>query len=98
MWHQKTSEATYQIQRDKNQGRQMRDLPAYHLGKSKASKSMEVKVINTVNSFLHFLYGKNKYLTPTLARLLCNTLTQYTTTHSYNTPYCDCTWTCSVQI
>ena len=39
MWHQKTSEATYQIQRDKNQGRQMRDLPAYHLGKSKASKS-----------------------------------------------------------
>lgn len=48
------------------------------LSKSKASKSMKLKVINTVNSFLNFLYGKNKFLTPTLVRLLC-------VIHSYNT-------------
>ena len=35
-----------------------------------------MKVINKINSRLHFLYRKNKYLSPHLKRLLCNAIIQ----------------------
>ena len=39
-------------------------------------ESMAYKVKNKVNARLKFLHRKNKYLTPNLCRLLCNTLIQ----------------------
>ena len=39
-------------------------------------ESMALKVLNKVNSILKFLYRKNKFLTPSLRRLLCNALIQ----------------------
>ena len=39
-------------------------------------ESMALKVLNKVNSKLKFLYRKNKFLTPSLRRLLCNALIQ----------------------
>ena len=41
-----------------------------------SGESMAHKVINKVNARLKFLHWKNKYLTPNLRRLLCNTLIQ----------------------
>ena len=37
---------------------------------------MALKVLNKVNSKLKFLYRKNKFLTPSLRRLLCNAIIQ----------------------
>ena len=37
---------------------------------------MALSVINKINNKLKFLYRKNRFLTPTLRRLLCNTLIQ----------------------
>ena len=37
---------------------------------------MALKVLNKVNSKLKFLYRKNKFLTPSLRRLLCNAMIQ----------------------
>ena len=37
---------------------------------------MVLSVINKINNNLKFIYHKNKFLTPTLRRLLCNTLIQ----------------------
>ena len=39
-------------------------------------ESMAHKVIRKVNTMLKFLHQKNKYLTPNLRCLLCNTLSQ----------------------
>ena len=39
-------------------------------------ESMALKVLNKVNSILKFLYRKNKFLTPSLRRLLCNAMIQ----------------------
>ena len=41
-----------------------------------SGESMDLKVINKINSRLKFLHRKNKFLTPALRRLLCNALTQ----------------------
>ena len=37
---------------------------------------MALSVINKINNKLKFLYRKNRFLTPTLRRLLCNALIQ----------------------
>ena len=46
------------------------------LDESVSGESMAVKVINKINSRLKFLNRKNKFLTPALCRLLCNTCIQ----------------------
>ena len=46
------------------------------LDETMLGESMALKVINKINSRLKFLHRKNKFLTPALRRLLCNTLTQ----------------------
>ena len=46
------------------------------LDESLSGESMAVRVINKANSPLKFLYRKNRFLTPYLRRLLCNTLIQ----------------------
>ena len=38
---------------------------------------MALKVINKINSRLRFLYRKNRFLSPPLRRLLCNSLIQH---------------------
>ena len=39
-------------------------------------ETMALSVINKINNKLKFLYRKNRFLTPTLRRLLCNALIQ----------------------
>ena len=39
-----------------------------------SGESMALKVINKINSRLRFLYIKNRFLSPPLGRLLCNSL------------------------
>ena len=46
------------------------------LDKSLLGEAMALKVINKVNGRLKFLYRKNRYLTPYLKRLFCNSLMQ----------------------
>jgi len=46
------------------------------LDETLSGESMALKVISKVNSRLRFLYRKNKFLTPSLRRLLCNALIQ----------------------
>ena len=41
-----------------------------------SGKSTILKVINKINSRLRFLYRKSRFLSPSLRRLLCNSLTQ----------------------
>ena len=42
----------------------------------KLDETMALSVINKINNKLKFLYRKNRFLTPTLRRLLCNALIQ----------------------
>ena len=44
------------------------------LDETMSGESMVLKVTNKANSRLKFLHRKNKFLTPTLRRLLCNAL------------------------
>ena len=37
-----------------------------------SGETMVLSVINKINNKLKFFYGKNRFLTPTLRRLLCN--------------------------
>ena len=46
------------------------------LDETLSGESMALKVISKVNNRLRFLYRKNKFLTPSLRRLLCNALIQ----------------------
>ena len=39
-------------------------------------ETMALSVINKINNKLKFLYRKNRFLTPTLRRLLCNAIIQ----------------------
>ena len=41
-----------------------------------SGETMALSVINKINNKLKFLYRKNRFLTPTLRRLLCNALTK----------------------
>ena len=41
-----------------------------------SGESMCLKVIEKINTKLRFLYRKNKFLTPTLRRMLCNAIIQ----------------------
>ena len=41
-----------------------------------SGEAMALSVINKINNKLKFLYRKNRFLTPTLRRLLCNALIQ----------------------
>ena len=45
------------------------------LDQNLSSESMALNVIDKVNSRLKFLHRQNRFLTPLLRRLLCNTLT-----------------------
>ena len=45
------------------------------LDKTLYGESMALKIINKINSRLRFLYRKNRFLSPPLRRLLCNSLT-----------------------
>ena len=51
-----------------------------HLGcvldETMSGEPMALKVINNVNGKLKFLYGKNRFLSPELRRMLCNALIQ----------------------
>ena len=46
------------------------------LDETMPGESIALKIINKINSRLKFLHRKNKFLTPALHRLLCNTLIQ----------------------
>ena len=46
------------------------------LDETLSGESMALKVINKINSRLRFLYRKNRFLSPRLRRLLCNSLIQ----------------------
>ena len=46
------------------------------LGDTMSGETMALFVINKINNKLKFLYRKNRFLTPTLRRLLCNALIQ----------------------
>ena len=46
------------------------------LDETLSGESMALKVINKINTRLRFLYRKNKFLSPPLRRLLCNSLIQ----------------------
>ena len=46
------------------------------LDETMSGETMALSVINKINSKLKFLYRKNRFLTPTLRRLLCNALIQ----------------------
>ena len=46
------------------------------LDKTMSRKTMALSVINKINNKLKFPYRKNRFLTPTLRRLLCNALIQ----------------------
>ena len=47
-----------------------------YLGCTMSGETMALSVINKINNRLKFLYRKNRFLTPTLKRLLCNALIQ----------------------
>ena len=44
------------------------------LDKTKSGETMALSVINKINNKLKFIFLKNRFLTPTLRRLLCNAL------------------------
>ena len=44
------------------------------LDETMSGETMALSVINKINNKLKFLYRKNRFLTPTLRRLLCNAL------------------------
>ena len=46
------------------------------LDETLSGESMALKVISKINSRLRFLYRKNRFLSPPLRRLLCNSLIQ----------------------
>ena len=46
------------------------------LDETLCGEAMALKVINKINSRLRFLYRKNRFLSPPLRRLLCNSLIQ----------------------
>ena len=46
------------------------------LDETMSGETMALSVINKVNNKLKFLSRKNRFLTPTLRRLLCNALIQ----------------------
>ena len=46
------------------------------LDETMSGEAMALSVINKINNKLKFLYQKNRFLTPTLRRLLCNALIQ----------------------
>ena len=46
------------------------------LDETMSGETMTLSVINKINNKLKFLYRKNRFLTPTLRRLLCNALIQ----------------------
>ena len=46
------------------------------LGETMSGEAMALSVINKINNKLKFLYRKNRFLTPSLRRLLCNALIQ----------------------
>ena len=46
------------------------------LDETMSRETMALSVINKINNKLKFLYRKNRFLTPTLRRLLCNALIQ----------------------
>ena len=52
-----------------------------------SGESVADKVISKVNAKLKFLYQKNKYLTPNLCCLLCNTLIQPHFGYAYSAWY-----------
>ena len=46
------------------------------LDETLSGEPMALKASNNINGKLKFLYRKNKFLTPTLRRMLCNAITQ----------------------
>ena len=46
------------------------------LDETMSGETMALSVINKINNKLKFVYRKNRFLTPTLKRLLCNALIQ----------------------
>ena len=61
------------------------------LDETLSGESMCLKVIEKINSKLRFLYRKNKYLTPTLRRMLCNAIIQPHFDYAYLTSYSNLT-------
>ena len=46
------------------------------LDETLSGEPMALKALNKINGKIKFLYHKNKFLTPTLRRMLCNALIQ----------------------
>ena len=57
------------------------------LDETLSEESMALKVINKINSRLRFLYRKNRFLSPSLRRLLCNSLIQHCFDYSCSACY-----------
>ena len=57
------------------------------LDETLSGKPMAIKTLNKVNEKLKFLYRKNKFLTPTLRRMLCNALVQLHFNYACSTWY-----------
>ena len=60
---------------------------SYLLNEIHSGESMTLKVINKIDSRLRFLYRKNRFLSPPLRRLLCNSLIQLHFDYAYSTWY-----------
>ena len=60
-----------------------------HLDSNLKGESMAMKVLKRINEKFKVLYRQNKYLTPRLKRLLCNTLIH---------PHLDCLCTSSFSL
>ena len=63
-------------ERKKSQLANLAILLGCELDDSLSGKAMALKVNNKINSRLHFLYRKNRYLLPYLKRLLSNAIIQ----------------------
>ena len=57
------------------------------LDETMPGETMALSVINNINSKLKFFYWKNRFLTPTLRRLLCNALIQSHFDYNYSAWY-----------
>ena len=58
-----------------------------HANETMSGETMALSVINRINNKLKFLYWKNRFLTPTLRRLLCNALIQPHFDNAYSAWY-----------
>ena len=59
------------------------------LDETLSGENMALKGLSKINGKLKFLYRKNKFLTPTLRRILCNVIIQPHFDYAYSARYLD---------